>query len=549
MRPTETILVLGSILAFANGFNTPLAVSTRHVSTTSTSLGLRRRRRRRGQPNQWIARSRLNQSAYTVGGSSGFDYVEEERVQKKETKTLEKETKAASVASSTMNLIKTILGTGVLALPAGVAAVSNMPIALVPASILMFVLGVLSAYTFQVYGRLTHETQAESMGEIWEKTVGKKSSWVISAGTFAFCFGCALVYALVIGDFMSALAMSLGSAVPAIFAHRQFWILSVTLSTLVPLSNLKSLTALAPVSVLGTFGTLLTTIFMAIRCPAVVAGSPYSVAPGAVGKFAAAAAPSLAPKFGTFSNIVSPAALIIASMATTAYLGHFNAPAFYHGFKQTKSEETVALVDPGADATNNEKAMKNYGKMTVLGFAGCTLMNIIIMSLGFLTFGGNSGGVILNNYSTADKGAVISRLLMTISVIGGYPFMVGGCKAGFMQIYKNLKQETADAYEKVEKGVANAVIAVATSLALLLSDAGLVVGLVGALMGSSIIYVFPSLMFLAHTGKQMQAGGSVPRKLKLERFASRFLTTFGIASGLIGAAVCVVNSIAPHLLH
>lgn len=129
MRPTETILVLGSILAFANGFNTPLAVSTRHVSTTSTSLGLRRRRRRRGQPNQWIARSRLNQSAYTVGGSSGFDYVEEERVQKKETKTLEKETKAASVASSTMNLIKTILGTGVLALPAGVAAVSNMPIA------------------------------------------------------------------------------------------------------------------------------------------------------------------------------------------------------------------------------------------------------------------------------------------------------------------------------------------------------------------------------------------------------------------------------------
>lgn len=549
MRPTETILVLGSILAFANGFNTPLAVSTRHVSTTSTSLGLRRRRRRRGQPNQWIARSRLNQSAYTVGGSSGFDYVEEERVQKKETKTLEKETKAASVASSTMNLIKTILGTGVLALPAGVAAVSNMPIALVPTSILMFVLGVLSAYTFQVYGRLTHETQAESMGEIWEKTVGKKSSWVISAGTFAFCFGCALVYALVIGDFMSALAMSLGSAVPAIFAHRQFWILSVTLSTLVPLSNLKSLTALAPVSVLGTFGTLLTTIFMAIRCPAVVAGSPYSVAPGAVGKFAAAAAPSLAPKFGTFSNIVSPAALIIASMATTAYLGHFNAPAFYHGFKQTKSEETVALVDPGADATNNEKAMKNYGKMTVLGFAGCTLMNIIIMSLGFLTFGGNSGGVILNNYSTADKGAVISRLLMTISVIGGYPFMVGGCKAGFMQIYKNLKQETADAYEKVEKGVANAVITVATSLALLLSDAGLVVGLVGALMGSSIIYVFPSLMFLAHTGKQMQAGGSVSRKLKLERFASRFLTTFGIASGLIGAAVCVVNSIAPHLLH
>ena len=36
--------------------------------------------------------------------------------------------KAATVMTSTVNLMKTILGTGVLALPAGVAAVSDMPI-------------------------------------------------------------------------------------------------------------------------------------------------------------------------------------------------------------------------------------------------------------------------------------------------------------------------------------------------------------------------------------------------------------------------------------
>jgi hypothetical protein len=60
--------------------------------------------------------------------------------------------------------------------------------------------------------------------------------------------------------------------------------------------------------------------------------------------------------------------------------------------------------------------------------------------LGFLTFGGNSAGVILNNYATADKGAVISRLLMTLSVIGGYPFMLRACKSTFVQLYSDFNK-------------------------------------------------------------------------------------------------------------
>lgn len=398
---------------------------------------------------------------------------------------------------------------------------------------------------------------------------------MISAGTFSFCFGVALVYSLVIGDFLSSLAVSLGTGFPALMAKRQFWILSVTISILFPLSNLKSLAALAPMSVLGTAGTILTTIFMVLRCPAVVPGSPYSVASGAVGKFAAAAAPNLAPQFGSFHNIFSPAALIIASMSTTAYLGHFNAPAFYHGFKKPQSAKDGAT--PVVDTEDNEKAMRNYGKMTAFGFVGCTLMNVIIMAMGFLTFGGNSAGVVLNNYATGDKGAVFSRLLMTISVIGGYPFMVRGCRENFVQLYNKLKKggcqhgrmnvalshtiltllfvsDTHSTGERasqanVEKWVVHCVMAIATSLALVISDAGLVVSLVGAIMGSAIIYVFPAMMFLSHSGKRMKAaGGIASRRMKLERLTSRFLTTFGIVAGVIGATVSVINSYGPHLL-
>ena len=101
----------------------------------------------------------------------------------------------------------------------------------------------------------------------------------------------------------------------------------------------------------------------------------------------------------------------------------------------------------------------------------------------------------------------------------------------------------------IEKWIVRGVVAIATSLALLVSDAGLVVSLIGALMGSFIIYVFPSLMFLSHTSKQAQAsGGSMSRQLKLERVASRILAVFGVVSGIVGAAVTVISAYAPHLL-
>jgi sodium-coupled neutral amino acid transporter 11 len=55
---------------------------------------------------------------------------------------------------STFNLMKNILGAGVLSLPAGVAAFSNSQTALVPALALTATLGLTSGYCFATIGRL-----------------------------------------------------------------------------------------------------------------------------------------------------------------------------------------------------------------------------------------------------------------------------------------------------------------------------------------------------------------------------------------------------------
>ena len=77
--------------------------------------------------------------------------------------------------SSTFNLIKACVGSGVLSLPAGVAAFGDVPSAIVPASILMGLLGTMSAYSFYIIGKLCSETKASSISEAWGKTVGEVS--------------------------------------------------------------------------------------------------------------------------------------------------------------------------------------------------------------------------------------------------------------------------------------------------------------------------------------------------------------------------------------
>lgn len=71
----------------------------------------------------------------------------------------------ASITSSIVNLVKSIVGAGVLSLPAGIAAFGNAPSALIPASVLIALIGGLSGYGFSLIGRVCHYTGSTSYRE------------------------------------------------------------------------------------------------------------------------------------------------------------------------------------------------------------------------------------------------------------------------------------------------------------------------------------------------------------------------------------------------
>lgn len=267
----------------------------------------------------------------------------------------------------------------------GIAAFGNAPSAVLPAAALIALMGGVSAFTFAWIGRVCAATDSQSYSEAWDKTVGKKSSWVIALSCVVDCFAGNLSYSMILADTFVALLASVGFAVT-----RTQSLLGVTGLVLLPLCLLKNLSSLAPFSLVGIMGMLYTTVAMAIR----YFGKSY-VAPGGqfVGSIAAV------PSFGTngASTVMSAKALILMCMLSNAYIAHFNAPKFYRELK------------------NN--TLPRFYRVVGWSFGISIALYSIITAMGFLTFGAASNGLILNNYSNQDLLMSLSRIAVTISIV------------------------------------------------------------------------------------------------------------------------------------
>lgn len=80
----------------------------------------------------------------------------------------------ATIASSTFNLAKSIIGAGVLSLPSAVAFFSDQKSALIPAGALCAFIGLLSAYTFSLIGQSCKIHGAKSFQDAWAKSVNPR---------------------------------------------------------------------------------------------------------------------------------------------------------------------------------------------------------------------------------------------------------------------------------------------------------------------------------------------------------------------------------------
>ena len=435
---------------------------------------------------------------------------------------------------------------------------------MVPAIALIAALGGLSAYTFGLYGRLLESTKSKSLGEIWEKEKGESSAWIVSMASMTFCYGAALSYSILLGDTIPALVQATGLKSGTLATSRSLWIVLLTTFVLRPLCNLKSLASLAPISIVGVVGVIATACFLGWRCPNINAASPYNAASSiGTGGLLSTLSRDQVPSFGTYSTgLFSPSSLILMGMAATAFLGHFSVAKFHQSL--TSRSGDVSVVEKSSTTDTSNGPLDDFFKVTLGGFGGVTVINCLIMAFGFLTFGGNSKGVILNNFSTLDPGASLCRLLMAICVIGGYPFVFSTTLSEALELLQRVKPTKVTTksankqrpLSRIFSGIHNVsettlsriLLISLAGLALVMKNAGFVVGLNGALMGSAMIYIFPSLLFLKQTSKQMMKSSPLSSRTVLERNFCRFLVGFGVLAAVAGGGGLVMNTYFPELL-
>ena len=216
----------------------------------------------------------------------------------------------ASIPAEVFNLIKLIVGAGVLGLPAGIAAFGDHPSALIPAFILFCFIGSLAGYGFSLIGRVCAASQATSYRQAWSRSVGPSSSWIPALACLLVTCCSVLTNSMIQADTIPSIL----KAYTGIQVSRTTGLLGVTLTVLLPLCLMRELKSLAPFSLVGIFGMVYTSCAMMYRwlSDSYAKGTPLLQE----------LAPHLWPKFGEkgWSAIFSPNAAILVAMLSSCEL-------------------------------------------------------------------------------------------------------------------------------------------------------------------------------------------------------------------------------------
>lgn len=413
----------------------------------------------------------------------------------------------SSVPQSAVNLAKNIAGAGMLSLPAGVAAFSGSPKALVPALAITALLGLLSAYTFVLIADVCQRTGETTYPGVWAKTVSRGTAWLPAVACLSkAAIGC-IAFSMILGDCLPLLLGPLG--LPAMVTSRTGSMISFTALALLPLCSMKSLAPLAKFAALGVLANVYICLFILKRA--------FDGSYDRFGSLASAA--PVAPKFlahagSAWSTVVDPGFSVLLSILATAFLAHYNAPLFY---------EQLA---PGADGKKDTR----FAIMSMLGFGGAAVIFATVMAGGFLTFGQSCLGLILNNYAASDGFAAFARVAIAVSLTTGYPIVFFSLRRQLLDLVGKQGASWAEARPNT---VTIGLLSGITALALSLTDLGKLVAFAGACFGSFLIYIAPALMVLR---AQFRGIGPYPRGFSgtLNRAVQMALIPGGTVLGIVG---------------
>lgn len=406
------------------------------------------------------------------------------------------------VTAASLNLAKNLVGSGILSLPAGIAAFSSSTQAVAPALLLLVASTLLSAYGFFLIGRVCEETGSSTFGGAWRGSL-RRGAWVPQLVCVLECLGGSVVYAMVLGDVFSSLLQG-STLLPAAITARSSVITILAALVLYPLCCFRSFGQLAKFSLFGTLASCFVVFFVVMRF---IDGSyaPF-------GAFYDRSAPAALQ--ASSAGMINPRTLILVSILSTAYLVHFNAPQMYSELSPNR---------PGLQGKEKAAKQRRLLLVSLIGFGLAAGQYALVMVFGFLTFGAATQGNLLLNYSSSDNLAIAARVAVGLSTLFGYPMQFAGMREGILEAFKVQRLNTVK-----HRALTASLLVAVVFIACLLRDLGRFQAIEGALLAAFLIYIAPPLMAI-----RLPAG-------KLAKWRYTGIIIVGVAMSVVGFVVTLL---------
>ena len=400
----------------------------------------------------------------------------------------------ATLFSSGVNLLKSIIGAGILSLPLGMAAFGY-----VTGSFLMILAAVaswLGIYYYVVCASAVGRTSSpQEVAKLTYPSVGI----ILDVAIILKCLGVALAYLLLIGEIMSTFykgiilteGLNPSDSINQLLSDPRAWIL-LFLVIVVPLSALKRIDQLKYTSFLGLMAVVYLTLLAMVN---------------------------------VFVSPIAPSEDIYAFRSPDFKdLGRFGAFAFAFTCHQN--------VFP----IYNELRDNSVFNMSALGFI-CIVISFMIYEVYGVFSYINYANVLAEKsmfyyYSTENVAFQIARILFALLLAFSYPLLALPIRQSAQRLLP-LHPEVQLRYANLIHLLLTAFILVFTVGATMFQpDISNVIGLIGTMTSSVVCYIVPSIFYLKLTqGKPW----------RIARISAVALCTFGLFVFIFGTIASILN--------
>ncbi|CAO3632888.1 unnamed protein product [Mucor hiemalis] len=386
---------------------------------------------------------------------------------------------SATMASASINLSNTILGTGMLAMPAALASVG-----LIPGMFIILYAGITSAMGLYFLARCAEKVGGRNASfSSLSKLTWPKLGIFFDAAIAIKCFGVAISYLIILGDLMPQVIRSFfhNAENNEILMDRRFWITLSIFSAVGPLSYLRKLDSLKYTSLIALFAVAYLVVIVVYHfiTPNFPPPPPESI-----------------EYFHLTTKIFSQLPVFIF-----AFTCHQNIFSVYNELRDNSERSIIKVI------------------FTSIGSAG--FIYELVAVLGYLSFGKDVLGNIILEYPQSYFVAY-GRLAIVILVIFSYPLQAHPCRASLDKIIDTIHPKEFEGIPTSTKRhviMTSCIIVLSYFVAITISQLDLVLSFVGSTGSTTISFILPGLFYFRLYNHD---------KWHWKRIVALFLTIYGV---------------------